>query len=344
MNNLFTNKVFFITGGTGSFGKAFTKFLLEKTKAKKIIIYSRDEQKQFHLLNKELYIKNKDRVRFFLGDVRDYSRLKIAMDNQIDFVVHAAALKHVPLSEYNPFETVKTNIIGSQNLIQCCLELKIPRVVALSTDKASSPINLYGATKLAADKLFVAANAYSKKNITRFSVVRYGNVMASRGSVITYLFKNKESSFINVTDNRMTRFNLTLEQSVLFVINSFKKMIGGEIFVPKLPSYRILDLVNAICSKPKINIIGIRPGEKLHEQMISSPDSLNTVEFKDYYVILPNSDTHLKCNAYYITKIKSKICKKVKFGFSYESNTNKKFLSIDEIKKLTDQIVILNED
>ena len=343
MDNFFKNKVFFITGGTGSFGKAYTKFLLENTKAKKIIIYSRDEQKQFYLQNSKEYIKYQNRVRFFIGDIRDYSRLKIAMDNQVDYVIHAAALKHVSLSEYNPFETIKTNIIGSQNLIQCCLELKIPNIIALSTDKASSPINLYGASKLAADKLMVAANAYSKKNLTKFSVVRYGNVMASRGSIIPYLIKNIKNKYINVTDTRMTRFNITLEESIKFVNNCFKKMIGGEIFVPKLSSYRVTELVRAICPNSKIKIIGIRPGEKLHEQMISSSDSLNTVELKDYYIILPYSGTNLKCNLFYDRKIKKKLCKKVKFGFAYESDKNKHFLTIQEIRKLAKKIS-LNEN
>ena len=343
MDKYFKNKVFFITGGTGSFGKAFTKFLLERTQAKKIIIYSRDEQKQFNLQNSKEYIKHQNRLRFFIGDIREYSRLKIAMDNQVDYVIHAAALKHVSLSEYNPFETIKTNIIGSQNLIKCCLELKIPNVIALSTDKASSPINLYGASKLAADKLFVAANAYSKKNSTKFSVVRYGNVMASRGSIIPYLISNYKNKYINVTDKRMTRFNITLGQSIKFVSDCFKRMIGGEIFVPKLSSYRVTELVRAICPNSKIKIIGIRPGEKLHEQMISTSDSLNTIEFKDYYIILPNTGTNQKCNALYNKKIKKKVCKKVKFGFAYESDKNDHFLSIQEIKKLVKKIN-LNEN
>ena len=203
---MFKNKVFFITGGTGSFGKAYTEFLLKKTNVKKIIIFSRDEQKQFAMQNEPLYSKNKNRLRFFIGDIRDSDRLKTALDNDIDYVIHAAALKHVPLSEYNPFETIKTNIIGSENLIKGCIEHNIPNVVALSTDKASSPVNLYGATKLAADKLFIAANAYSKRGRTKLSVVRYGNVMGSRGSIVPYLIKNKDNRQVNVTDRRMTRF------------------------------------------------------------------------------------------------------------------------------------------
>tara|TARA_B100000427_G_scaffold307510_1_gene295030 strand:- start:46 stop:1053 length:1008 start_codon:yes stop_codon:yes gene_type:complete len=335
---MFENKIFLITGGTGSFGKSYTNFLLTKTKAKKIIIFSRDEQKQFALQNEPLYFKNKERLRFFIGDIRDSERLKTALDNDIDYVIHAAALKHVPLSEYNPFETVKTNIIGSENLIKNCIEQNIPNVIALSTDKASSPINLYGATKLAADKLFVAANAYVKKGRTKFSVVRYGNVMGSRGSIIPYLIKNKNAKQVNVTDKRMTRFNITLQQSVDFVTNSFKSMVGGEIFVPKIPSYNILDLVEAVTPKSKINLIGIRPGEKLHEQMISVSDSQNTVEFKNHYIILPNSEVHQENRKFYEKQIKLKKCKKVELGFSYESDKNSKFLTIKEIKKLISEL------
>ena len=334
MANIFKNKVVFISGGTGSFGKAFTKYLLKNHKAKKIILFSRDEQKQFKLQNDRLYKKYENKIRFFLGDIRDYSRLKLALDNGIDYVIHAAALKHVPLSEYNPFETIKTNILGSENLIRACLELKVPNVIALSTDKASSPINLYGASKLAADKLFVAANLYSKNNSSKFSVVRYGNVMGSRGSVIPYLINNKDASYINVTDRRMTRFNITLDKSVKFVSDCFKIMVGGEIFVPKLPSYNILDLVKAVNPKSKIKIIGIRPGEKIHEQMISSSDSLNTIEFKDKYIILPNSNYHNKSSSYYKKLISKKKCKKVKFGFSYKSDKNKNFLNLLEIRTL----------
>tara|TARA_B100000886_G_scaffold330918_1_gene281878 strand:+ start:2098 stop:3120 length:1023 start_codon:yes stop_codon:yes gene_type:complete len=334
MVNIFNNKVVFISGGTGSFGKAFTKYLLKNCKPKKIIVYSRDEQKQFKLQNDTLYKKNENIIRFFLGDIRDYSRLKLALDNEVDYVIHAAALKHVPLSEYNPFETIKTNILGSENLIRACLRLKVPNIIALSTDKASSPINLYGASKLAADKLFIAANLYSKKNSSKFSVVRYGNVMGSRGSVIPYLLSNKDANYINVTDERMTRFNITLDKSVKFVSNCFKIMVGGEMFVPKLPSYNILDLVKAVSPKSKIKIIGIRPGEKIHEQMISSSDSLNTVEFKDKYVILPNSNYHNKSISYYKKLISEKKCKKVKFGFSYKSDKNENFLKLQEIRTL----------
>lgn len=334
MVNIFNNKVVFISGGTGSFGKAFTQYLLKNYKPKKIIVYSRDEQKQFKLQNDTLYKKNENIIRFFLGDIRDYSRLKLALDNEVDYVVHAAALKHVPLSEYNPFETIKTNILGSENLIRACLRLKVPNIIALSTDKASSPINLYGASKLAADKLFIAANLYSKKNSSKFSVVRYGNVMGSRGSVIPYLLSNKNANYVNVTDERMTRFNITLDKSVKFVSNCFKIMVGGEMFVPKLPSYNILDLVKAVSPKSKIKIIGIRPGEKIHEQMISSSDSLNTVEFKDKYVILPNSNYHNKSISYYKKLISEKKCKKVKFGFSYKSDKNENFLKLQEIRTL----------
>ena len=334
MVNIFNNKVIFISGGTGSFGKAYTQYLLNNYRVKKIILFSRDEQKQFKLQNDSLYKKYENKVRFFLGDIRDYSRLKLALDNEVDYVIHSAALKHVPLSEYNPFETIKTNILGSENLIRACLELKVPNIIALSTDKASSPINLYGASKLAADKLFVAANLYSKNNKSKFSVVRYGNVMGSRGSVIPYLLSNKNANYINVTDKRMTRFNITLNKSVKFVSECFKMMVGGEIFVPKLPSYKILDLVHAVSPKSKIKIIGIRPGEKIHEQMISSSDSLNTIEFRDKYIILPNSNYHNKSTSHYKKLLSKKKCKRVKFGFSYKSDKNESFLKLQEIRNL----------
>jgi len=329
---MFKNKVFFITGGTGSFGKAYTEFLLQKTNVKKIIIFSRDEQKQFAMQNEPLYSKNKNRLRFFIGDIRDSDRLKTALDNDIDYVIHAAALKHVPLSEYNPFETIKTNIIGSENLIKGCIEHNIPNVVALSTDKASSPVNLYGATKLAADKLFVAANAYSKRGRTKLSVVRYGNVMGSRGSIVPYLIKNKDNRQVNVTDKRMTRFSISLKESVKMVVWSLKNCIGGETVIPKIPSYRIMDLAKAIGPSAKINFIGIRAGEKIHEELITSNDSFNTYDIGKYFIILNSNQP--KEQIFYKKKFNSK---KVKEGFNYNSKENNKFLSQKEIKDLIEK-------
>ena len=275
-----------ITGGTGSFGKKFIELVLKKANPKRLIIFSRDEQKQFNLQRSFPEGINSP-VRYFLGDVRDYERLNYALKD-VDVVIHAAALKHVPIAEYNPFEVIKTNIIGAQNIIQSCLNNNVKKVIALSTDKASSPINLYGATKLASDKLFVATNNYKGKLSTIFSVVRYGNVMGSRGSVIPYFIKNRNNTTVNITDPNMTRFNITLKEGVEFVLKCLNIMWGGEIFVPKIPSYRILDLAKAVCPNSKINIIGIRPGEKISEEMVSPHDSLNTLESKDHYVITPN--------------------------------------------------------
>lgn len=318
-----------ITGGTGSFGKKFIELVLKKTNPKRLIIFSRDEQKQFNLQRSFPEGINSP-VRYFLGDVRDYERLNYALKD-VDVVIHAAALKHVPIAEYNPFEVIKTNIIGAQNIIQSCLNNNVKKVIALSTDKASSPINLYGATKLASDKLFVAANNYKGKLSTIFSVVRYGNVMGSRGSVIPYFIKNRNNTTVNITDPNMTRFNITLKEGVEFVLKCLNIMWGGEIFVPKIPSYRILDLAKAVCPNSKINIIGIRPGEKISEEMVSPHDSLNTLESKDHYVITPN----LKFRDFkkeYLKK--NKLIKNCKKNFCYNSKENKKFLSIMEIKEL----------
>ena len=252
----------------------------------------------------------------------------------VDYVVHAAALKQVPATEYNPFEAIKTNIIGAKNVIDAAIENNVKKVIALSTDKAAAPINLYGATKLASDKLFISANNFIGKKDIKFSVVRYGNVMWSRGSVIPFFFKCKLNSEIPVTDKRMTRFNITLQQGVDFVIQCFEKMIGGELFVPKIPSYRILDVVKAIAPKAKIKIVGIRPGEKIHEEMITKSDSLNTFEFKKYFVILPNSDYSRISKKQYVIKMKSKGGKSIKDEFSYNIKENKLFLSVNQIKKL----------
>ena len=321
------NKTILVTGGTGSFGKRFIEKTFKKFRPKKIIIYSRDEQKHFQL-QKKWNFKN---IRFFIGDVRDFDRLSNAMDG-VDIVIHAAALKHVTMSEYNPFEAVKTNIIGAQNVIEACMKNNVRKVIALSTDKASSPINLYGATKLTSDKLFVAANYYKGSKNIKFSVVRYGNVTGSNGSVIPFFLSHKSKGFLPVTDKRMTRFNITLDQGVEFVFFCLKNMWGGEIFVPKIPSYRIIDLAKAISPQGKIKIVGIRPGEKIHEEMISSNEALNTIEYKNYFVIVPNSEFLSWDIKQYIQKNKNgKICN---YNFSYNSQNNTKFLSISEIKNL----------
>ena len=315
-----TKKIFFITGGTGSFAKKFIEIILAKKLAKKIIIYSRDEYKQ-HVMQQQAYFKkNKSVFRFFIGDIRDKDRLSFAIDKNVDVVIHTDALKQVPATEYNPFEAIKTNILGAQNLIECCLDKNIKKIIALSTDKAAAPINLYGATKLTSDKLFVNSNFFKGKRRCQFSVVRYGNVMGSRGSVIPIFLKQKsESNKFTITDIEMTRFNITLIDAANFVIMSLNKMKGGEIFVPKIPSYKILDLLKAISPKPNYSLIGIRPGEKLHEELITKSDSFNVDEFKNYFIIKPS---------YRLEKTKNKKL------FEYNSENNKDFLSIKEIKKL----------
>ncbi|MBI4741909.1 MAG: UDP-N-acetylglucosamine 4,6-dehydratase (inverting) [Betaproteobacteria bacterium] len=277
-----------VTGGTGSFGNRFIATLIEHHKPNKIVVYSRDELKQFEMSNRVPFAGRGDIMRYFLGDVRDLQRLERAMEG-IDIVVHAAALKQVPAAEYNPFEAVKTNIIGGQNVIDACLAANVKSVIALSTDKAAAPINLYGATKLCSDKLFVAANNYRGARGIRFSVVRYGNVLGSRGSVVPFFQQRRPSGILPVTDERMTRFSITLQQGVDFVLDCLKRMWGGELFVPKIPSYRILDVAKAIAPECRIEVVGIRPGEKLHEEMITDTDSLNTLEFDGYYVILPSN-------------------------------------------------------
>ena len=330
---MFNNKSILVTGATGTFGKAFIKKILEKFSPKKIIVFSRDELKQWEmsLTFKELESK---KISYFIGDVRDLDRLKRAMEG-VDIVIHAAALKQVSTAEYNPFEVIKTNILGAQNVIDACLAKNVKKVIALSTDKASSPTNLYGASKLTSDKLFTLANNYKGWRKISFSVVRYGNVMGSRGSVIP-LFKSllEKKQKITITNEKMTRFNITLDEGVNFVIKSIQRMQGGEIFIPKLPSYKILDLVNAIDSNCDYKITSIRPGEKIDEEMISIHDSLNTLEFDDYFIICPAS-SHNKFN---INKYKDKLTEKkgvqTKEGFTYDSGTNKDFLSIKQIKTL----------
>ena len=310
-------KTYFISGGTGSFGKELVKTLIKKKLAKKIIIFSRDEFKQSQMQKIPLLNKNKKIMRYFIGDVRDKQRVLQTMEgNHIDIVIHAAALKHVPVTEYNPFETIKTNVIGAQNIIESSIQNNVKKVIALSTDKACSPINLYGATKLCSDKLFVTANLFKGSKKIDFSVVRYGNVLGSRGSVVPIFLRQKESNEnFTITDKRMTRFNITLSEAVVFVLKSIQKMKGGEIFVPKIPSYRILDLLKAISNKKKIKYIGIRAGEKLHEEMISSTDAINTTEHNNYYIIHPSYEKN-------VTKKSIKV---------FTSANNKKFLTSKEL-------------
>ena len=329
---MLNNKTILITGGTGSFGHAFLEFLLKTYRAKKIIIFSRDEYKQYKMMQK--YPPDKfDKIRFFLGDVRDKERLKMAM-NGVDYVIHAAALKQVSAAEYNPMEFIKTNIYGAENVVQCSIEQKVEKVIALSTDKAANPINLYGATKLASDKIFISGNNIKGKNKTTFSVVRYGNVLGSRGSILPLfleILKNK-GKYFPITDKRMTRFFITLQQSVEFVNYCLKHSLGGEIFVPKIPSIKITDLAKALSAKIKLKEIGIRPGEKIHEVMCSKETANNTIELKNCFIILQNDPTKkflIKFNKLF----KNQKIKKVKEKFEYSSNNNT-FLKISEIKKL----------
>jgi len=310
-------KTILITGGTGSFGHTFVPMTLARYNPRKLIIYSRDEMKQWEMAK---HYQDDPRVRFFIGDVRDRERLYRALDG-VDYVVHAAATKIVPTAEYNPFECVKTNINGAMNLIDACIDKGVRRVVALSTDKASSPVNLYGATKLASDKLFVAGNSYSGGRDTRFAVVRYGNVMGSRGSVIPFFMSIKDRGVLPITDPRMTRFMITLEQGVELVWHAFEDMQGGEIYVKKIPSMKVTDIASAVSTSARQDVIGIRPGEKLHEQMISAEDSLSTFEYPEHYKILPvihnwSSDA---------ARIKDGV--KVSDGFVYSSDNNPDWMS-----------------
>ena len=321
------NKNILITGGTGSFGKKFIFELLKNNDSNRIVVYSRDEQKQYNLSNQ---IKSKN-IRYFIGDVRDKSRLDSAME-KIDIVIHAAAMKHVDIAEYNPMEAIKTNVLGAQNVIEASLNNSVSKVIALSTDKASSPINLYGATKLTSDKLFVAANNFRGSRDIKFSIVRYGNVMGSRGSVIPLFLKQRKNNIFTITDKKMTRFNITLEQGINFVLNSLKIMKGGEIFVPKIPSYKVIDIVHSISKNAKIKIIGIRPGEKIHEEMISSEESLNVIEYKNFYVVIPNSKFNPINKKKYMKIFKNG--KNTKENFNYSSNNNIDFLTVNQLTKL----------
>ena len=319
---------YLITGGTGSFGKAFVKNLISSNKKiSRLVIFSRDELKQYEMA--QLFpIKKYPFIRFFLGDVRDSKRIITATEG-IETIVHAAALKQVPTTEYNPFEAIKTNIIGANNVIEAALTNKVKNVIALSTDKACSPINLYGATKLCSDKLFISANNIKGNQKIKFSVVRYGNVFGSRGSVIPFFLKNKSKGELPITNKEMTRFNISLEYAVEVVKWSLKNLIGGELLIPKLHSYKIMDLAKAISSKCKTPIIGIRPGEKIHEEMISSSDSQNTLELKNFYIILPSLNEKI------LSIYKKKLgAKKVKKNFIYNSNSNDKFLTLKELTQL----------
>lgn len=320
-----------ITGGTGSFGKRFIATLLERHKPNRVVVFSRDELKQFEMSTQQPFAEKAGTLRYFLGDVRDAARLERAMEG-IDIVVHAAALKQVPAAEYNPFEAIKTNVIGAQNVIDACLANNVRHVIALSTDKAAAPINLYGATKLCSDKLFVAANNYRGTRDIRFSVVRYGNVLGSRGSVIPFFLQRKASGLLPVTDERMTRFSITLQQGVDFVLNCFNRMWGGELFVPKIPSYRILDVAHAVAPECATQVVGIRPGEKLHEEMITDTDALHTIEFDDYYVILPS--TPLWDDEDFRLRSGNRPGQQVPFGFRYNSGENPDFLSCSDIARL----------
>ena len=323
-------KSILITGGTGSFGKQFVKYLVNKyKKIKRLVIYSRDELKQ-HEMAQTFSEEKFPFIRYFIGDVRDYNRLKRAM-NGIDIVIHAAALKHVPIAEYNPIEFIQTNVLGAQNIIEASLDTNVKTVIALSTDKAAAPINLYGATKLCSDKLFIAANTYAGKNM-KFSVVRYGNVFNSRGSVVPIFLKYKNKDYFPVTEKNMTRFNITLDEGVKLVDWVHDNAFGGEIFVPKIPSFRITDLAKAINPKNKIKFIGMRKGEKIHEELITASDSYTTYETDKVFINLPDNDK-LRISKF---KLKYKKFKKVSSNFSYTSGNNKEFLSIKELKNLLD--------
>ena len=317
-----------ITGGTGYFGNNFTNYLIKNfPKLNRLVIYSRDEMKQYEMM-KRFPTSKYPFLRYFIGDMRDKTRLSMALKG-IDCVVHAAALKHVPVAEYNPIEFVKTNIFGAQNLIESCLENEVKNVVALSTDKAASPINLYGATKLCSDKLFISANQLVGSKKLKFSVVRYGNVMGSRGSVIPFFIEQSKNKFLTITDKKMTRFNITIDDAITLVIDAIKNSKGGEIFVPKLPSYDILTLAKSIAPSCNIKYIGIRPGEKIHEELITQSDSYYTYDIGKYFVILNNVN-----NKFYKNKFK-----RVTSPFSYNSKDNKEFLNVSKLRKLIKEYV-----
>lgn len=322
---MFSGKSVLVTGGTGSFGKKFVETLLNKyPDVKKIIVYSRDELKQYEMSQKF----NTPQMRYFIGDVRDGARLKRACEG-VDIIIHAAALKHVPIAEYNPMECINTNIFGAENVINAALDCGVKKVVALSTDKAAAPINLYGATKLCSDKLFIAANNIKGKRELSFSVVRYGNVLGSRGSVVPFFLEQKKKGMLPITHTEMTRFNITLEEGINMVLYAVENAWGGELFVPKIPSYKITEVAKAVCPKCEIKVVGIRPGEKLHEEMITESDSLNTLDCGKYYVIIPshpvwNKDDYLKkFNAKYVSE-----------GFRYNSGENTEWVQAEELRTM----------
>ena len=322
IESIIKEKVVLVTGGTGSFGKDFTKKALELG-VKKLIVFSRDELKQYEMKQE---FNNDPRLRFFIGDVRDADRLQRAFEG-VDIVIHAAAMKHVDACEYNPFEAVKTNINGAQNIIEAAINRGVEKVIALSTDKACAPVNLYGATKLASDKLFVAANSYVGEKVTRFSVVRYGNVVGSRGSVVPFFKKVRETGVVPITDERMTRFWITLEQGVQFVLDNLERMHGGEIFVPKIPSMNIMDLAKAIAPGCETKIVGIRPGEKLHEAMIMEDDARHTLEYDTYYVIQPEFP--------FWSKKYAEGGRPLAEGFEYTSDKNLEWLTVEDLINLS---------
>lgn len=324
---MFENKSILVTGGTGSFGQKFVPMTLARYNPKKIIVFSRDEMKQWEMAQK---YQGDDRLRFFIGDVRDKDRLYRALDG-VDYVVHAAATKIVPTAEYNPFESVKTNIIGAMNVIDAAIDKKVKGVVALSTDKASSPVNLYGATKLASDKLFVAGNSYTGDQSTKFSVVRYGNVMGSRGSVIPFFMSIRDSGVLPITDPRMTRFMISLDQGVELVWHAFEDMLGGEIYVKKIPSMKVVDLARLIAPDARLEVVGIRAGEKLHEQMIGCEDSHFTYEYPEHFKILPNLHSLGTC------KERIKDGKRVPEGFVYSSDNNTEWMTPAQLQVWIDQ-------
>ena len=325
MTDIFKGKTILITGGTGSFGQKFTEMAMEKYKPKKLIIFSRDEMKQWEMAKKYNY----DNIRYFIGDVRDPERLDRAMRG-VDIIVHAAALKIVPTAEYNPFEAIKTNVIGAENVISAAIDHKVEKVIALSTDKAANPINLYGATKLCAEKMFIAANNYSTKEGTSFSVVRYGNVFGSRGSVVPFFRSCREKGVVPITDERMTRFWITLEQGVIFVIQCLNEMNRGEIFIPKLPSMKVTDLAKAICPGCKQKMIGIRAGEKLHETLVPEDEGTYTLEYDDRFITYP-----------YVIEHEAKKDGGKSLGTSFEgyrSDNNTSWLTVEKLRKMVDGI------
>jgi len=329
MKSIYKNKCILITGGTGSFGRTFIKYLLKKKYPfKKIIIFSRDELKQHEMSqSSDFNEKNFKQLRYFIGDIRDKDRLNWAT-KEVDYIIHSAALKQVPTGEYNPFEVIKTNIVGSQNVVESAINNNVEKVISLSTDKAVSPINLYGASKLCADKLFISSNNIKGKKKISFSVVRYGNVMGSRGSVLPEFLKQSQRGYFKITDKQMTRFNISLSEAVDMVIWTLDNAIGGEIIVPKIPSFRIIDLAKTINNKLKFKLIGVRKGEKIHEDLISKADSLNTYDIKKYYLILNNERNLIN---YYKKKYKARLVKK---DFSYSSDKNKDFLNHFKLKKI----------